>query len=114
MALDQRHAALDEEANDCVLVHADTNWPVTPENRAAIESTMNHMPPLIALVAACARRRRALDARSKFGSRSYREDPYSILSAEFKEHAASLDDNIRVAERDLDDALASVHGTVQY
>lgn len=40
------------EAEDhCVLSHGGTRWPVSPENRAAIESAMNHMPALISLVA---------------------------------------------------------------
>lgn len=101
-----------EDVDHCVLAHDDTHWPVSPEDRAAIESAMNHMPSLVALVAACENRRIAIDARREFGARSYRENPFSILSTEFKEHAAGLDDSIRAAERDLDVALAAVHAVV--
>jgi hypothetical protein len=89
--------------------HEGANWPVSPENRAAIESAMNHMPALITLVAACERRRFALGARREFGSRAYQENPFSALSAEFEEFAALLDGNIRIAEHDLDAALIDIH-----
>jgi hypothetical protein len=101
-----------EEVDHCVLAHGGTEWPVTPENRAAIESALNHMPALIALVAACERRRLALDARREFGERSCRENPYSILDAVFKEQATSLDGAIGAAEQDLDGALTAVHAVV--
>lgn len=101
-----------EEVDHCVLEHGGPNWPVSPGNRAAIESATNHMPALITLVAACERRRLVLDARSEFGARSYQEDPFSILSTDFKEHAASLDSLIRAAKRDLDAALVAVHAVV--
>jgi hypothetical protein len=101
-----------EEMDHCVLSHGGPKWSVTPEDRAAIESAMNHMPALIALVAACERRRLALDARREFGERSYRENPYSILDAAFKEQAASLDGATRAAEQDLNGALSAVHAVV--
>ena len=68
-----------EKVDHCVLEHGGTNWPMSPENRAAIVSAMNHMPTLITLVAACERRRLVLDARREFGSRAYQENPFSIL-----------------------------------
>ena len=101
-----------EEVDHCVLSHGGTDWPVSPENRAAIESAMNHMPALVELVAACENRRRAIDARREFGSRSYRDNPFSILGDEFGERVAVLDDVIRAAERDLDDALVAVHAAI--
>lgn len=98
-----------EEADHCVLSHGGTNWPVAAGNRVAIESAMNHMPALIELVAACERRQHAVAARREFGVRAYREDPYSILSDEFKEQASKLDAVISVAERELVAALDAVH-----
>lgn len=50
-----------EEADHCVLSHGGTRWPISPENRAAIESAMNHMPALISLVADVERLQDAMD-----------------------------------------------------
>ena len=98
-----------EEVDHCVLGHDDSNWSVTPENRAAIASAMNHMPALIALVSACESRRLAIDARREFGERSYGTNPYSITTSEFKEHATRLDRAIRDAESAVNSALTAVH-----
>ena len=50
-----------EVVDHCVLSHGGTRWPITPENRAAIESAMNHMPALISLVADVERLKDAID-----------------------------------------------------
>lgn len=86
-----------EKADHCVLQHGGTQWPITPEDRAAIETAMNHMPAVIKLIAACERRREALDARNAFGRRPYLRE------------AANLDEAIQSAESDLDAALIAVH-----
>ena len=98
-----------EEVDHCVLEHGGTSWPISPENRAAIASAMNHMPTLIALLAACERRRHCLDARLEFGVRAYNEDPYNIATPEFRERAASLDRSTRLAENAIDVSVEAVH-----
>ena len=98
-----------EEVDHCVLGHDDSNWSVTPENRAAIASAMNHMPALVTLVSACEHRRRAIDVRREFGERAYATDPFSIMTSEFREQVARLDRAIRDAERAVDSALTAVH-----
>lgn len=50
-----------EEVDHCVLSHGGTKWQTSPENRAAIESAMNHMPALISLVADVERLQDATD-----------------------------------------------------
>lgn len=100
-----------EEVDCCVLEHGGPNWPVSPENRVAIESAMNHMPALITLVAACERRRQALVAHSEFYAVRSQEDPIGINTT-FEEHVLSLDNRLRAAEHDVDAALNAVHAVV--
>lgn len=99
----------DEMHTHCVLQHDTTSWPPSLRDRTAIESAMSHLPALIALVAACERRQLAVDERRVFGESSYREDPFSICTTEFREHAARLDRAVQSADREINDALAVVH-----
>jgi thymidylate synthase len=67
-----------------------------------------YVQSLVTLAVACDRRERAVDARREFGEQSYRRDPFSILTEEFKEKSEEMDRGVWIAQREVDEALSTV------
>ena len=76
-----------EVVDHCVLSHGGTKWSVSPENRAAIESAMNHMPALISLVADVEQLKDAIDRAVDVSKMS--QAIHSVLGSLARVHGVS-------------------------